>query len=183
VKIMRLVLVAAAFIGVGSGTAALALDVGTQAPAFDLPVFGQNEKHVALAQARGKVVLVDFWASWCGPCRQSFPLYEKLRTELPARDFTLLAINLDEMNDGPTAFLYDHPVHYTLLADPAGDIAKKYGLRGMPSSFIIDRDGVVRARHTGFKPQDIDDVRKEIRALIATPDAEKTQTGKQADAK
>ena len=174
---------ATALAAIGLSLSAFALDVGTPAPAFDLPVFGQSQRHVALSQQHGKIVLLDFWASWCGPCRQSFPLYEKLRTELPARDFTLLAINLDEMAEGPTAFLYDHPVHYTLLADPVGNIAKLYGLRGMPSSFVIDRDGVIRARHTGFKPQDIDVVRKEIRDLIQKPDGEKPEDGKHDDAK
>jgi peroxiredoxin len=146
--------------------AAHMIDIGAPAPAFDLPVFGQNHRHMSLAQQRGKVVLLDFWASWCGPCRQSFPLYEKLRSEMPTRDFTLLAINLDEMIDGPTAFLEEHPVHYTSLADPNGEVAKAYGLIGMPSSFVIDRDGIVRARHTGFKPQDVEALRKEIRELL-----------------
>jgi peroxiredoxin len=154
-----------AFAGVASAASHL-IEIGTPAPAFDLPVFGSKHGHMALADLRGKVVLLDFWASWCGPCRQSFPLYEKLRAEMPARDFTLLAINLDEMADGPTAFLEEHPVKYTSLADPAGEVARQFGLIGMPSSFVIDRDGVVRARHTGFKPQDIDALRNEIHELI-----------------
>ena len=145
------------------------IEVGKPAPTFDLPVFGAKPaRHIALAELRGKVVLLDFWASWCGPCRQSFPLYEQLRAELPAGDFTLLAINLDEMAEGPAAFLAEHPVRYTSLADPAGEVARQFGLIGMPSSFVIDRDGVVRARHTGFKPQDIDALRNEIRDLIGT---------------
>lgn len=152
--------------------------VGNPAPAFELPVFGAESRHIALESLRGKVVLLDFWASWCGPCRESFPLYEKLRGELPAQDFALLAINLDEMAEGPAAFLDEHPVSYTSLADPAGDVAKKFGLVGMPTSFVIDRDGIVRSRHTGFKPQDIDALRGEIRELIAgSPD------GRRADAK
>jgi len=89
----------------------------------------------------------------------------------------LLAINLDEMSDGPAAFLYEHPVSYTSLADPAGDVAKKFGLIGMPTSFVIDRNGIVRSRHTGFKPQDIEVVRGEIRELIAG-----SAEGRQADA-
>jgi thiol-disulfide isomerase/thioredoxin len=160
-----------------SAHAAVETVVGKPAPTFELPVFGSESSRIALQSLRGKVVLLDFWASWCGPCRQSFPLYEKLHGELPAEDFTLLAINLDEMTDGPAAFLYDHPVTYTLLADPTGDVAKKFGLIGMPTSFVIDRDGVVRSRHTGFKPQDIEVVRGEIRELIAD-----TTDGSQADA-
>lgn len=173
-KILSVFMTLAACAGVH---AAVETVVGNPAPAFDLPVFGAESRHVALESLRGKVVLLDFWASWCGPCRQSFPLYEKLRGELPARDFTLLAINLDEMADGPAAFLYEHPVSYTSLADPAGDVAKKFGLIGMPTSFVIDRDGIVRSRHTGFKPQDIEVVRGEIRDLIAG-----RADGRQADA-
>ncbi len=167
-----------------SATAQAAVEtvVGHPAPAFDLPVFGAESRHMSLEALRGKVVLLDFWASWCGPCRQSFPLYEKLRAEMPAKDFTLLAINLDEMTDGPAAFLYEHPVSYTSLADPSGDVAKKFGLIGMPTSFVIDRDGVVRSRHTGFKPQDIDVVRGEIRELIADHAGAGTDA-RQADAK
>jgi len=151
---------------------ARAVDVGSPAPAFELPVFAQKDKRMTLAEQRGKVVLLDFWASWCGPCRQSFPLYEKLRSEMPAADFTLVAIDLDEMTDGPAAFLYEHPVHYVSLADPEGDVAKAYGLRGMPSSFVIDRDGIVRAKHMGFKPQDIDELRKEILESIGAKNAQ-----------
>jgi thiol-disulfide isomerase/thioredoxin len=142
------------------------IDIGTPAPKFDLPVFGNAHRHIALDSLRGKVVMIDFWASWCGPCRQSFPLYEALRKELPAKDFTLLAINLDEMIDGPSAFLEEHPVGYASVADPEGDVAKQFGLIGMPSSFVLDRDGIVRARHTGFKPKDVDELRREITDLI-----------------
>ena len=167
----RLLLTGVMLAGTGAAWAvAHMIDIGTPAPKFDLPVFGNNHKHIALDSLRGKVVLIDFWASWCGPCRQSFPLYEQLRKEMPAQDFALLAINLDDMIDGPTAFLEEHPVGYTSVADPEGDVAKQFGLIGMPSSFVLDRDGVVRARHTGFKPKDIDELRREILDLIkATP--------------
>jgi len=147
------------------------IEIGTPAPKFDLPVFNDPHRHIALDSLRGKVVLLDFWASWCGPCRQSFPLYEALRKEMPAQDFTLLAINLDDMIDGPKAFLEEHPVGYTSVADPDGDVAKQFGLIGMPSSFVLDRDGIVRARHAGFKPKDIDEVRKEILDLISAKPA------------
>jgi thiol-disulfide isomerase/thioredoxin len=156
--------------------------VGNPAPAFDLPVLGADSRHMAIESLRGKVVLLDFWASWCGPCRESFPLYEKLRGELPDKDFTLLAINLDETADAPAAFLHEHPVSYASLADPGGDVAKKFGLIGMPTSFVIDRDGVVRIRHTGFKPQDIEKLRGEIRELIAGSGAPSAK-GSQADAR
>jgi len=144
------------------------IELGAPAPPFDLPVFNNTHRHVSLESLRGKVVLLDFWASWCGPCRQSFPAYDKLRAELPTRDFAILAVNLDEMIDGPAAFLEEHPVGYTSVADPIGDIARRYGLIGMPSSFVLDRDGVVRARHVGFKPADIEALRREIDELIGS---------------
>jgi len=153
-----------------ASASAIGIDItGNPAPQFDLPVFGAEQRHIALTSLRGKVVMLDFWASWCGPCRQSFPLYEQLRSELPAQDFTLLAINLDEVSAGPAAFLEEHPVSYTSLADPEGDVAKAFGLIGMPSAFLIDRDGIVRKRHTGFKPADIESLRSEIRDLITEP--------------
>ena len=152
----------------GAAAAQHPIEIGKPAPSFDLPVFGNNQKHMSLADLQGKVVLLDFWASWCGPCRQSFPLYEKLRTEMPRKDFVVLAINLDEMAEGPIAFLEEHPVGYVSLADPAGEVARQFGLIGMPSSYVIDRDGIVRARHTGFKPQDIDEIRKEVLGLLGT---------------
>ena len=177
ISLPRILSIFVMFVASASAQAAVETVVGKPAQAFELPVFGSESRHVALESLRGKVVLLDFWASWCGPCRQSFPLYEKLHGELPAQDFALLAINLDEMAEGPAAFLFEHPVSYTSLADPAGEVAKKCGLIGMPTSFVIDRDGIVHSRHTGFKPQDIDAVRGEIRELIAG-----STDGRQADA-
>lgn len=145
------------------------VDIGSPAPAFDLPVFNDGHRRVTLESLRGKVVLLDFWASWCGPCRESFPAYDRLSREWSAHDFVVLAVNLDEMIDGPSAFLEEHPVRYTSVADPAGEIARRYGLIGMPSSFIIDKDGIVRARHVGFKAGDVDELRREIGALLGSP--------------
>jgi peroxiredoxin len=144
---------------------ALAVEIGKPAPAFALSAMNGGTP-VSLEQLKGKVVFVDFWASWCGPCRQSLPQYEKLRTDLAHEEFAIVAINLDEEAAEATAFLKQHPVNYTILRDPAGDVPKAFGVAGMPTSYLIDRDGIVRAVHTGFDPADIDKLRVEIHALL-----------------
>jgi thiol-disulfide isomerase/thioredoxin len=150
----------------GCGTAA-AVEDGSAAPAFTLPTIG-SKAPVSLAEFKGKVVFVDFWASWCGPCRQSLPLYDKLNAELAGKDFTILAVNLDEEDADATGFLKEHPVQYTVLRDPAGNVPKSFGLVGMPTSYLIDQHGVVHSHHSGFNPPDIDTLRKEIHGLLET---------------
>jgi len=159
---------AAAILAAAAVGTALAVEPGAPAPAFRLPALDSHEQ-VGLADYRGRVVLVDFWASWCGPCRQSLPLYDQLRAGFPATDFAILAINLDEEAADAKAFLREHPVKYTTLQNPQGDIAKAFGLSGMPSSYLIDRDGIVRQRHVGFEPADVDALKREITTLIGQP--------------
>ena len=145
-----------------------AVETGAAAPGFRLPTFASGQP-VSLADFRGKVVFVDFWESWCSPCRQSLPLYDKLRETYPAAAFEILAIGLDEDVADAKTFLAEHPVKYTTLQNPQGDVAKAFDLKGMPSSYLIDRDGIVRARHVGFEAKDIDALKKEIDSLIAKP--------------
>lgn len=147
---------------------AAAVEPGAPAPAFRLPTFDSGQA-VSLADFRGKVVFVDFWASWCSPCRQSLPLYDKLRENYATADFAVLAVGLDEDVADAKAFLAEHPVKYTTLQNPQGDVAKAFDLKGMPSSYLIDRDGIVRARHVGFEAKDIDALKNEIDGLVGKP--------------
>ncbi|MHB8679900.1 MAG: TlpA family protein disulfide reductase, partial [Rudaea sp.] len=162
---MRIALAAALL---AAASAASAVEPGATAPGFALmPFAGTHSVH--LSDYRGKVVLVDFWASWCSPCRQSLPLYNGLQTDFPVSEFAILAVGLDENIDDARTFLREHPVKYTALQDPRGDVAQAFGLKGMPSSYLIDRAGIVRFRHIGFEPKDIDALKREITALIAKP--------------
>jgi len=159
---------AAALILLAASAAASAVEPGAPAPGFSLPAF-ESARTVSLADYRGKVVLVDFWASWCSPCRQSLPLYDKLSSAYADADFAVLAISLDEDVADAKTFLSEHPVKYTTLQNPQGGIAKAFDLKGMPSSYLIDRTGIVRARHIGFEPKDIDALKSEIDGLVAKP--------------
>ena len=155
----------------GAAASCLAVEPGAMAPDFHLPQLGKDAP-LGLHDVRGKVVLVDFWASWCGPCRESLPQYQKLYTELSRDDFEIVAVNLDEELADAKKFLAAHPVTYPVVLDPAGDVPKSFGLIGMPTSYLVDRNGVVRLRNQSFKPQDIDTLRAEIAKLAKeTPHA------------
>lgn len=145
--------------------AASGLAPGQSAPSVELAT--ADGTPVSLASLKGNVVLVDFWASWCGPCAQAFPIVEDLFQEYRTRGFEVLAINLDEKRRDADRFLADRPHAMTVAFDPQGKSAKAFGLEGMPTSFVIGRDGRVRFVHIGFTAKTADDYRREIEQLLA----------------
>lgn len=149
-----------------AGQSLAALEVSKPAPPISLPEL-KSDQILSLESLRGRVVLLDFWASWCGPCRESLPLYQQLRDEFPRADFEVLAVNLDEEKDDALAFLKRFSLQFPLVRDAKGDVATAYALKGMPSSYLIDRSGVLRSRHVGFQTKDIAPLRSSIQALIA----------------
>lgn len=138
-----------------AGHAALA----APAPPFDLP-------GARLADLRGKVVYVDFWASWCGPCKRSFPWMNQLQQRFGAEGLQVVAINLDEKREDAAAFLAKVPAQFTIAYDPAGAIARAYAIKGMPSSALVGRDGQLLWLHTGFNDADAGRVEERIRAAL-----------------
>ena len=134
-----------------------AVERGQVAPAIDLPLISTQEESAAsmsLAELRGKVVYLDFWASWCSPCRMSFPQLELLRVELGPRGFEVLAVNVDEFEADALTFLEEIPVTYPVVYDAAGLSPRAYGILGMPTGYLIDREGVIRLVHHGFRRND-----------------------------
>jgi thiol-disulfide isomerase/thioredoxin len=120
-----------------------------------------------LAALRGKVVYVDFWASWCVPCRQSFPWMNDIQAEFAPDGLVVVAVNVDQERSDAQDFLRRFPASFRVAYDPAGRLAQQFRLRGMPSSFLIDRGGNVVAVHTGFRPEDRASLHAQIRGALA----------------
>jgi cytochrome c biogenesis protein CcmG/thiol:disulfide interchange protein DsbE len=142
----------------------LALEQGQAAPEIDLTDF--NGRPVKLSDLRGKVVVVDFWASWCAPCRESFPVFERLSKTYRDQGLVVLGVNVDNDPAAAKKFLADVPVTFTVLADPSKKVAKAYEPKTMPSSYVIDRAGKVRFVHAGFKGSDAQKIEAEIKTLL-----------------
>jgi thiol-disulfide isomerase/thioredoxin len=117
------------------------------APAFTLPGLKGD---VSLESLRGKAVLVDFWASWCGPCRQSFPWMNDLQKRYGDKGLAIVAVNLDKDREFANAFLSEVPASFTVVFDPAGTTAERYKVKAMPTTVLVSADGHVLVTHTGF---------------------------------
>jgi thiol-disulfide isomerase/thioredoxin len=134
------------------------------APSFDLPARSGN---VSLAGLRGKVVLVDFWASWCGPCRQSFPWMSAMAERYGANGFAVVAIDLDKDRALAEAFLRQLAPPFTVAFDPAGKTAEAFGVSTMPSSYLVNRAGRLVYSHPGFTLKDADAVEMRIKEEVS----------------
>jgi len=138
------------------------------APDFSLPDIYEGGI-ISLKDYRGSIVLVDFWASWCGPCRVSLPEYNQLRnkmkTTLVKGDFEVLAINVDMSKEDAMRFLDQHPLDFPVLLETTGVSQQKYKLMAMPTSFLVDQQGLIRIAHQGYSPGYLQVLEKEIRQL------------------
>ena len=119
-----------------------------------------------LAQYQGKLVYLDFWASWCGPCRQSFPWMDAMQKKYAADGLVIVAVDEDEQPADGQKFLAEEHPGFTVITDPKGELAERYALMGMPSSFLIGRDGQVLHKHAGFYSGSPAKLEAEIRAAL-----------------
>lgn len=141
-------------------------EVGSKAANCGLTAINDTTRH-DLKQYLGKVVYVDFWASWCVPCAKSFVFMNKLDHDLKERGLQVIAVNLDEVPEEAKAFLTNHPANFTVTVDEQGKCAKDFQVEAMPSSYLIDRHGIIRHVHLGYREDDAKELRVQVEQLLA----------------
>jgi peroxiredoxin len=144
--------------------AADTLRIGAPAPAFQLNSNGG--KPISLASLKGQVVLVNFWATWCGPCRKEMPILEQLNKQYGRRGVTLIGVNVEPDASAVTDWLRSTPVSFPILFDVEGKVSSLYQVEGMPNTVILDRKGTVRYIHRGYQAGAENEYQDQIRALI-----------------
>lgn len=155
----------------------LSLVAQEQAPEFFGPEIHTGET-MRLSDFRGKIIYLDFWASWCPPCLLSLPAYEKMRMEIDSVDFEIIAVNVDADTADGLNFLLDTPVSYPVLVDPKGDIGIPYKVRSLPVSYLINGEGHIIKRYRGFEPGDENVIKQDIQKqlnIIQSQDSAKKQ--------
>ena len=152
-----------ALIAVASGWVA----ASATRPAPNVRLQSADGAIVQLSDYKGKIVVIDFWASWCPPCKASFPALDALFREYQARGVEVLAVNLDERRRDADAFLAARPHGLTVLYDAEGASAAAFGVKGMPSSFVVDRSGNIRFTHMGYSGNVDESYRRELAQLLA----------------
>ncbi len=141
---------AAALLAAGLSTPAVAAVRGGQkAPEIALPTV--KGPRITLASLRGKVVILDFWAQWCEPCKKELPELEKLQREYASKGVVVVGVNLDKQRDNAERLMKQLGISFDVALDPAGGVAATYDLPKMPTSFVIDKKGIVRFVHEGFE--------------------------------
>jgi peroxiredoxin len=148
--------------------AAVAVQPGSNAPTLEGTQMGA-QKAVSLKGLQGQVVYVDFWASWCVPCRLSMPTLDSLYKKNASRGFAVIGVNKDTSPAEAEKFIKRLPVSFPLVADQKDAIAKSFDVKAMPSGYLIDRKGVVRKVHRGFTEDTAATLEREIEDLLKDP--------------
>jgi len=151
---------------VGALIASAAFAGSTRTPAPDFTLASRSGGKVELTQLRGQVVMINFWASWCGPCRQEMPLLDKMYRKYKPAGFTLVGVNVETDPKDADGYLKATPVSFPILLDTENKVSQLYNVSAMPSTVLVDRKGVVRYVHHGYKAGDENEYLDRIRALI-----------------
>jgi thiol-disulfide isomerase/thioredoxin len=161
---VRVLCLAALVLASGLASSESPLQVGAPGPGFQLN--SNSGKPISLADLKGQIVLVNFWASWCGPCRQEMPILEQLNQKYHSKGVALIGVNVEPDSAAATAWLKATPVSFPILFDVDSKVSKLYEVQGMPNTVILDRKGVVRYIHRGYSPGAENEYLDQIRALI-----------------
>ena len=134
--------------------------------AKDFTLKSRDGKNLRLAEMRGQVVMLNFWASWCGPCRQEMPILEQLNNKYKKLGFTVWGVNVDEDPALAEKLLKETNVTFPILLDSKSTVSELYGVDAMPTTVMVDRDGNVRFRHRSYKPGTEVEYENQIKALV-----------------
>jgi peroxiredoxin len=137
-----------------------------QGKAPDFTLKSASGKNIKLSEYRGEVVLLNFWASWCGPCRKEMPFLEQIQEKYSGYGFTVMGVNVEEDSSKANKMLKDIPVSFPILYDTSNSVSKAYKVSAMPTTVIIDRDGNMRYLHKGYKSGDEETYKQWVKKLI-----------------
>lgn len=147
-------------------TASAAGDTGKPGLAPDFTLKSRSGENLRLAEQRGNIVLINFWASWCGPCREELPKFEAMQQQYQDLGFTVFAVNVDDDPDKADVLLDDIDVSFPVLFDPKGDVSKLYDISAMPTTVVVDRNGNARLTHEGYRSGDEVKYDKAVKLLM-----------------
>jgi cytochrome c biogenesis protein CcmG/thiol:disulfide interchange protein DsbE len=145
--------------------AAMAVEAGQALPISIVPG-AAGQAAVPLFDGKARATYIDFWASWCGPCRQSFPWMNRLQSQFGPKGLRVVAVNLDSQPADAQRFLAQWPAQFTLAFDPTAEAARRFGIKAMPSSVLLGANGKVIATHAGFREEDIGPLEARIAAAL-----------------
>ena len=137
-----------------------------QSAAPDFTLKSTDGRNLRLSEYRGEVVLINFWASWCGPCRQEMPILSDLHERYKSLGFTVLGINVEEDSTDARRLLGKTPVSFPVLLDNTSSVSRQYDVVAMPSTVLVDRNGNMRYLHKGYKPGLEEQYLRQVRELI-----------------
>ena len=163
VRSLRLALALSLGLAAVAGTAS-ALDKGARMP--EIGVKDLTGKPVSLASLKGKVVIVDFWATWCAPCKEEMPVLQKLYTKYKAKGLVVVGVSVDEEAGNVAPFIKKMKVTFPIVHDAGHEVADRFKPPKMPSSYVVDRNGIVRHVHEGFHAKDAAALDAEVQALL-----------------